>query len=264
METPRQSRQAQIVQAQEELELEIRDLPNVSEAAGNRWAWIGQKLLHWQRSLHPRSGRLIGAGVTLLLALVASLVIFSSLRPVTSSLLIATHPGATSVSSDPANSHQYPLKVYRGHVGAVLNIAWSPDGTRLAAGGHDATIQIWDALTGKLLMIYRGHSNEVLGMAWSPDGTRIASVSRDATAQVWDARTGRQLFIYRNQNSFGAIYSVAWSPDSTRIVFGEGDGLTQVWDVIAGKHMLTYNLMNSRAVLSVTWSPDVTSIGSTS
>src|SRR5438874_12440193 len=177
MDTTRQSRQAHIAQAQEELEIEILDLPDGSEATGNRWAWIGQKLLHWQRSLHPRSWRLIGAGVTLLLALVASLVIFSSLRPVTSSLLIATHPVATSVSSDPANSHQHPLKVYRGHLGAVLNVAWSPVGTRLAAGGHDATIQIWDAHTRKLLMIYRGHSNEVLGMAWSPDGTRIASVS---------------------------------------------------------------------------------------
>src|ERR1051326_2516412 len=151
METTRQARQAQLAHIQEELELEISDLPDGSKATGNEWAWIGQKPLQWQRSLQPRSWRLIRAGVTLLLALVASLVIFSSLRPVTPSLLIATHPVATSGSSDSANSHQHPLNVYRGHDGAALNVAWSPDGTRLAAGGHDATIQVWDAHTGRLL-----------------------------------------------------------------------------------------------------------------
>ncbi len=38
------------------------------------------------------------------------------------------------------------IYVYRGHTGSVSALAWSPDGTRIASGGSDSTVRIWQAI----------------------------------------------------------------------------------------------------------------------
>src|SRR5690242_9384744 len=40
------------------------------------------------------------------------------------------------------------LSTYRGHAAAVFSVAWSPDGTAIASGSTDTTVQVWDALNG--------------------------------------------------------------------------------------------------------------------
>jgi WD40 repeat protein len=37
------------------------------------------------------------------------------------------------------------LYTYRGHQTEVESVAWSPDGTRLASGSADTTVQVWQA-----------------------------------------------------------------------------------------------------------------------
>ena len=81
------------------------------------------------------------------------------------------------------------LYTYRGHAGNPVNaVAWSPDGTRIASGSGDNTVQVWDAATGGHVFTYRGHAgNPVNAVVWSPDGKRIASGGFDNTVQVWQA-----------------------------------------------------------------------------
>ena len=69
----------------------------------------------------------------------------------------------------------------------MSSVAWSPDGTRIASGSVDQTVQVWDAADGRNVYTYYGHSNTVSSVAWSPDGKRIASGSIDLTVQVWKA-----------------------------------------------------------------------------
>jgi WD40 repeat protein len=38
------------------------------------------------------------------------------------------------------NEHGF---IYRGHRGSVFALAWSPDGTRIASGGVDQSVQVW-------------------------------------------------------------------------------------------------------------------------
>jgi WD40 repeat protein len=80
------------------------------------------------------------------------------------------------------------LYTYHGHTDQVWAAAWSPDGKRIASGGYDATVQVWDAADGGHAYTYRGHSGGVYALSWSPDGKRIASGSFDQTVQVWLAK----------------------------------------------------------------------------
>ncbi|KAJ7503976.1 hypothetical protein B0H11DRAFT_1710483, partial [Mycena galericulata] len=70
---------------------------------------------------------------------------------------------------------------------AVLSIAFSVDGARIASGSGK-TIRVWDARTGEAVMEPIQHTASVWSVAFSPDGAHIASSSDDKTIRVWDAK----------------------------------------------------------------------------
>src|SRR5256885_929684 len=83
----------------------------------------------------------------------------------------------------------------RGHTNVINQIAWSPDGGRLASGADDQTVRLWNAQAGQPLRTLPGHTNGVFSVAWSPDGGRLASGADDRTIRLWDPQTGRQVGI---------------------------------------------------------------------
>ncbi len=96
-----------------------------------------------------------------------------------------------------------PISTYRGHTHFVETLAWSPDGSRIASGGWDEKVHVWDHTKAEPILIYDGHASNkavsggmpegmIFAVAWSPDGTSIASGSWDKTVQVWEASNGRQ------------------------------------------------------------------------
>ena len=36
------------------------------------------------------------------------------------------------------------LEIYHGHAGGADSVAWSPDGTKIASGSEDGTVQVWE------------------------------------------------------------------------------------------------------------------------
>ncbi|MFI5782926.1 WD40 repeat domain-containing serine/threonine protein kinase [Nocardia sp. NPDC051570] len=69
--------------------------------------------------------------------------------------------------------------------GGLIPVAFSPDGTLLAAGTTN-TVTIWNMRTrqpvGQPLI---GNTAPVLSIAFSPDGTALAAGSQDTTVQLW-------------------------------------------------------------------------------
>lgn len=63
---------------------------------------------------------------------------------------------------------------------ATHDIAFSPDGQRLASASWAETIKVWDVATGQELLTLTGHTNTVYGVAFSPDGQWLYSPSQPA------------------------------------------------------------------------------------
>jgi hypothetical protein len=63
---------------------------------------------------------------------------------------------------------------------------YSPDGKRIASGGRDGNVRIWDAETFDQLACLGGHKDYVYSLAWGPDSQELISGSGDHTVGIWD------------------------------------------------------------------------------
>lgn len=136
---------------------------------------------------------------------------------------------------------------------SIYTLAWSPDGSRIAWGGGDNKVNIWDAQTRRQLVSYKGHNSSVHTLAWSPDSRQIVSGGADDAVHIWDAATGRNAATYFKHSA--AVTGVVWSSNGQRIVSGSHDKTAQVWNAITGTTLTTYR-GHAERIQTVAWSPD--------
>ncbi len=77
----------------------------------------------------------------------------------------------------------------RIHDGMVSTLGWHPDGTRVASGGDDQVLKIWDSTTGEVLLEIP-LEGKLMYVEWSPDGTMLAAKENTGAIRVWDAASG--------------------------------------------------------------------------
>ncbi|KAJ7191429.1 WD40 repeat-like protein, partial [Mycena pura] len=146
-------------------------------------------------------------------------------------------------------------KILHGHSIGVGCVCFSPDSTRIASGGWDNTVRIWDSHTGRLILgPLKGHTSLVICIHFSPDGERIVSGSSDQTLRVWDSRIGG--LVSGPMKADGDwIRSVQFSPNGQQIASGSTDGI-RVWDPETGALVAGPFHGDSGRIESLCYSPD--------
>jgi WD40 repeat protein/serine/threonine protein kinase len=139
----------------------------------------------------------------------------------------------------------------------VAALAFSPDGTRLAAGIHNldytneqrkrlgGKVKLWDAESGRELFTLKGHARSVNSVLFSPDGKRLASGSMDATVKVWNPQTGQELLTLPGHTDYNWP-PMAYSPDGRRLAVG-CDNTVKLWDAQTGQELATLKCLNGYA-----------------
>ena len=123
------------------------------------------------------------------------------------------------------------VSTYTGHnqTGRIGGIAFSPDGKRIASGGSEGTLKIWDASTGEELLNLSGHTSTVTGVDFSPDGKYLVSASPDGSARIWDATTGEELQSYTSPG--GPFINARFTPDGKNVIIsGAGSVYGYIFD----------------------------------
>lgn len=141
----------------------------------------------------------------------------------------------------------------KGHI--TGNIAYSPDGTRLAMASSIGS-WIYDAHTGEELALLTGPASEVTVVSFSPDGSTFASGGRDV--HLWDVNTGALLHTLDT----GIADSVCFSPDGSTLAGGSWREV-YLWDVNTGEPIRTLT-EHTNSVTSVCFSPDGLTLASAS
>ena len=176
---------------------------------------------------------------------------------------------ATQVKRGNGSSYTAPTCVLRGHTeNAEYALAISACGTRIASGGKDARVLVWDmndvesaevgkrrndddagtsaaaAVGGGLnkselekhpnvwsRVEFQGHSDTVEDVAFNPHSTNeLCSVGDDRNMLFWDARTKKAAGAAKLAH-LDDIHAVGWSAhDAHVVVTGSKDTTVRIWD----------------------------------
>ena len=153
------------------------------------------------------------------------------------------------------------VAVLPAHKTEVRVVALSRDATRLASGGLDGTVLLWDPAARKLLARLEGHDDEVRALAFSPDGRFLVSGSADRTLRVWDATTGRALG-QLDDDFAGEVDALSFAPlvpgapAAGLLLSSSWPTSIYLWDVERKEMLLALTPTTAAALSGLTFSPD--------
>lgn len=118
------------------------------------------------------------------------------------------------------------------------SVAFSPDGSLLAAGSEDAVIRLWDLETRKLLFRLHGHEQDIYSVEFFNGGECLASGSGDKTVRLWDLKSQTCLQTLHagtpDSSKDSGITSLSISPNGRFLAAGSLDRLIRIWELPKG------------------------------
>jgi WD40 repeat protein len=109
----------------------------------------------------------------------------------------------------------------------VADVAFNPDGSRLAVASFNEVACIWDVIKGEPVLRL-DHPRMAVSVAYSPDGHRLATGSFDGVVTIWDSKSGHKLLTLTAHT--GPVVSLSFSPDGACLASAGGDGKVKMWD----------------------------------
>jgi WD40 repeat protein len=131
----------------------------------------------------------------------------------------------------------------RGHQDAVLCVAFSPDGKRLASGGADRTIKVWNVEDGAVAAEMANpafkaasHPGWVYALRFVDGGKKVISAGAAPRLRgyvaAWEAASGKPL--WGKELDAGTIFALAASADEALLALGTGGSVRSERDLNLG------------------------------
>jgi WD40 repeat protein len=189
----------------------------------------------------------------------------------TNQQIVAACADGTVYVRDIKASQQICPRSLCGHAGEVLSVTWSPDGKRIASGGTDHQVQIWNAETGTKLGPPLTFDDEISKIQWAPLGHRLLVVAgkrvwvlqeqvkrktvRSQSSSAWAIRgesTARLSQVILDHSSL--VIDAEWSPDGEYIATASSHLTIQIWDAMEQEWVLSVD--EAMGVVRLKWAPD--------
>jgi len=142
-------------------------------------------------------------------------------------ILMSQLPPADPLPADARKPDQL-LRV--GHTQSVQALAFSPDGRRLASGGYDQSIIVWNLSSGREEFHLGGlpaplaassqslNKQAISWLTFSSDGTRLVAVNVSGVIRVWNLQARKLLFAINPHRVHYYGGSVTFSADGKSLI----------------------------------------------
>lgn len=139
------------------------------------------------------------------------------------------------------------LKAHRWQVSCL---EFDRDGSRLASGGWDKEVHIWDLSSLEIAHTLKGTRSPVTCLSWyRPNSGILCTGSADQTASLWNTETGCRVATLTEH--FGWVLGSCFSASGSLLATASWDKTIRIWD--AGTATLINNLNGHTAGV---WSVD--------
>jgi WD40 repeat protein len=201
----------------------------------------------------PKPARLVKAyAMPVDAAVFAGVPSVTALKPLPSAdVLLAAAMDRRVVCCDLTAAADAPKRIPAKHL-AWAHDNWvhaldvHPDGARVATGGADRRVKLWEWGREKPLAEFRAHDDWVRAVVFSPDGRLLASAGDDGLVRLWDADTAEPVTMLDARASF--LDALAWSADGKQLLSSGNDGKVHAWDVASGKLARSIDVDNRRYI----------------
>ncbi len=112
------------------------------------------------------------------------------------------------------------------HPAQLFTLAFSPDGSALAAGYSDGWIRVYSPLNGEMLGVLNGSAT---ALQFSSDGRLLGAGLQDGTVRVFELAEGRFYDLFNGH--LDTVTGVQFSPDPGALISSSLDCTTSTWDL---------------------------------
>jgi WD40 repeat protein len=136
--------------------------------------------------------------------------------------------------------------------GSMLDMAYSPGGSLLAAVSASSGLRIWDTATWQSVDLLEDYSQEAYSVDFDPQGTTLA-VGNGGTVYLWDIAADEKINELENE---AFVHDITYSADGSLLAVACDNGNVQIWDVTQGELLTVLEGHTDSSAIVVTFSPD--------